>query len=250
MPSLSRFRAALNYLGAADTITRWRVEAARCPLCGPSRFLILGPSAFLARCLKCKANATNLSIIKVIQQNPGGIAINAAYEMSTYGATYDFLKRNSSTFESSEYFPGQPLGESIAGVRNEDAQQLTFRDEAFDIITSNQVFEHVPDDLKCFKECRRTLRPGGSLMFTVPLYDTLRTEQVAELHEGKIRWLLEPEFHASRMTGGNSVPVFWRFSVNDIAERVYAAGFRTAAQVKVVICSRQHEPQIVLQAVK
>jgi SAM-dependent methyltransferase len=33
------------------------------------------------------------------------------------------------------------------------------------------VFEHVPDDARGFSELRRVLRPGGKMLFTVPLFD-------------------------------------------------------------------------------
>jgi SAM-dependent methyltransferase len=170
--------------------------------------------------------------------------------MSTYGSTYSFLKRHCSRFHCSEFIPGHKSGEWIDGILNEDCQHLSFADDSLDIITSNHVFEHVPDDLAAYRECWRTLRPGGSLSFTVPLSDAGCTVQVATLKDGAIKWLSTPEFHSSRATGPNSVPVFWRFSVNDISERVAFSGFRQVSLVKVSILPQQAVPQIVIHAVK
>ena len=170
--------------------------------------------------------------------------------MSTYGSTHSFLKKNCSVFHCSEFIPGHKSGEWIDGIRNEDVQQLSFADDSLDIITSNQVFEHVPDDLAAYRECWRTLRPGGTLSFTVPLHDAGRSERIATFKDGAIHWLSTPEFHGSRATGPNSVPVFWRFSAHDISERVALAGFRQVSLVKVTIVPRQVVPQIVIHAKK
>jgi SAM-dependent methyltransferase len=54
-----------------------------------------------------------------------------------------------------------------------DAAALPFRDEQFDIITALDVVEHLDDDLDALRELRRTLRPGGLLVISVPAYPTL-----------------------------------------------------------------------------
>ena len=49
-----------------------------------------------------------------------------------------------------------------------DGQTLPFEDTSFDAITSNQVFEHVPDLDLALKEISRVIKPEGSLYFTFP----------------------------------------------------------------------------------
>ena len=53
----------------------------------------------------------------------------------------------------------------------QDVQHLTFDDAEFDICTSTEVFEHVPDDIKGFKEIYRVLKDDGVFIFTVPIHD-------------------------------------------------------------------------------
>src|SRR5437868_2953851 len=54
-----------------------------------------------------------------------------------------------------------------------DAAELPFRDRQFDIITALDVIEHLDDDLTALVELRRTLRPGGLLIISVPAYPAL-----------------------------------------------------------------------------
>jgi SAM-dependent methyltransferase len=250
MSAFARLHGALSYIAGCDPVYRWRITAGRCPVCGPTHYAVLKPDPFTTRCLTCKANVTNLSIVYTIETTLGSVRDKAAYEMSSYGSTWKYLKNNCAEFHFSEYFPGHKSGEWINGIRNEDATCLSFKEESFDIITSNQVFEHIYEDVKAYKECWRTLKHGGLLIFTVPMHDTPCTEQVAALKNEKIEWLSTPEFHSSRTTGPNSVPVFWRFSARDITERVSAAGFSRVSIVNAVLVPEQIKPQIVVYAFK
>src|SRR5437868_9398773 len=54
-----------------------------------------------------------------------------------------------------------------------DAAELPFRDRQFDIITALDVVEHLDDDLAALTELRRTLKPGGLLIMSVPAYPAL-----------------------------------------------------------------------------
>jgi SAM-dependent methyltransferase len=247
---IDRIRSVLAYVHDAGSLRHWRFASGECPLCGPSHFVVLRPDPFFTRCVKCKATAVTLSVTKAIQQNVTALQTKIAYEMSTYGSTHSFLKNNCAAFFCSEFFPGRKSGEYVDGILNQDAQALSFADESFHLVTSNQVFEHVPDDLAAYKECYRTLKPAGSLIFAVPLHPTASTEQVGVLRDGSIHWLGTPEFHGSRTTGPNSVPVFWRFSVNDMRNRVSRAGFSTVSLVSVTLVPSQVVPQIIIHAVK
>jgi len=49
-----------------------------------------------------------------------------------------------------------------------DISNLPFKDNSFNLITSNMVLEHVEDPLSLFNELRRILKPGGKFVFHTP----------------------------------------------------------------------------------
>lgn len=55
-----------------------------------------------------------------------------------------------------------------------DARSLEFADGAFATVFANCVIEHIPDLPRVLAECRRVLRPGGTLIATVPLVEMNR----------------------------------------------------------------------------
>jgi SAM-dependent methyltransferase len=248
-----RIASLATYLkNYADSPFRWRIGRGLCPVCGPAFFIALHPSGFMTRCLSCRSNITNLALIPVIQRHFGSAGTSkSAYELSTYGGTLNWLTRNFGQVTTSEYIPGSPFGQMVNGILNQDVQQLTFADETFDLVTSSQVFEHVPDDLLGFRECLRVLRPGGAMIMSVPFRYIPHTEQRAFLNaDGSIQFIGEPEYHDSRLGGPRSAPVFWHHSVHDVVERVRSAGFSRAELAEVMVAKVQGTPELVIYACK
>jgi SAM-dependent methyltransferase len=248
-----RVASAIRYLSAySGSPVHWRVSSGDCPLCGGTVFISLHASPFMTRCVRCTANVTNLSLAPVIAKHFGGhYAGRTAYELSTFGSTLKWLQRHFASVTVSEYFPDKPFGSVVDGIVNQDVQRLTFPDESFDLVTSNQVMEHVPDDILGFSESLRVLKPGGALVFSVPLRDIPKTERKAYVDAaGCVQIIGEPEYHDSRLGGPGSALCFWHHSVHDIAERVQQVGFSEARLVKVTLCKAQRTPELVVYAVK
>ena len=68
------------------------------------------------------------------------------------------------------------------------------------------------------------LRPGGLLVFTVPLMDTGPTLERAEIRYKRIVHLVTPEYHGDRLRGRRGVLAFRTYGP-DIMDRLRAAGF-------------------------
>ena len=75
-----------------------------------------------------------------------------------------------------EYVPGDKMVDGYSnqqGIENIDLTNLQFDDYTFDLIVSNHVLEHIPDDRKAMSEIFRVLKNGGSAVITVPINENL-----------------------------------------------------------------------------
>lgn len=118
------------------------------------------------------------------------------HEFSVTGPIVEVL-RDCRLFTCSEFVDGvEPGHTGPDDIMCQDLQRLTFRSGEFDLLISQDVFEHVPDAARGFTEVFRVLKPGGRHVFTVP-YSHNRAETLvrAELTETGIRHILPPQYH-------------------------------------------------------
>ena len=121
----------------------------------------------------------------------------------------------------------QVPGSMRNSVRCEDVQQLTYADASFDLVTHTEVLEHVADDQRAFSELHRVLRPGGIMVFTVPVSTAAATVERASIRDGRLVTLLEPAYHNDPLRADVGILVFRDYG-RDIVERLLAAGFARA----------------------
>ena len=131
-------------------------------------------------------------------------------------------------FLGSEFTFDQVRKEWMYPIPLEDLQNLSLPDGAFDIVSTNEVLEHVPSIDSALEEIARVLRPGGWHIGTVPFYYFYENgERRAILDgDGNIVHLLEPQYHGDPMNEGG-VLVF-EIPAWDIIERAHRAGFKDA----------------------
>lgn len=218
--SMGRLRHGLARL-------RWRefaVAVGTCPFCGPTLFIRLDAEETAVRCLRCSASAVHIAIGHALHEEIPDVGACDACELSTRGALARYLRAEARSVALSEYVDGAPSGSVHGDVRCEDVQALSYADARFDLVTHTEVLEHVADDARALAELLRVLRPGGRMLFSVPLHEGRATLERARLRDGTIEHLLEPSWHGDPFRAGARVLAFRDYG-HDIALRLAAAGF-------------------------
>lgn len=218
----------LALIKAGLSMLHWRelrATVAYCPICEARRpFIKLRNDEMAARCTACRASAVSLSIVSVLRKLAPDLRAIDAYELSSRGPLYQYLRRRARTLTASEYFQDVAPGQFRDGIQCQDVQRLTYADASFDLCTSTEVFEHVPEDAKAFCEIFRVLRAGGLLVFTVPLHGKEQTlERAALTPSGEVRHLLPPEYHGDPRSSGRILA--FRTYGSDIVQRLRNSGF-------------------------
>jgi SAM-dependent methyltransferase len=190
-------------------------------------FIKINLTEWAIRCTGCGANVVITGIIAVVKTVVTDWASKSFYELSAQGPMVEFLHRNVRHVTTSEYFDDVSPGELRGGVRCQDVQKLTYSDGAFDVCTSSEVFEHVPDDRRGFTEIYRVLRAGGSMIFSVPIGDFATTRERASLIDGAVIHHLPPEYHDDQIRGSGRVLCYRNYG-SDIVDRLMDAGFDQA----------------------
>ena len=114
-----------------------------------------------------------------------------------------------------------------AGYRSENLENQTFPDKAFDLVVTQDVFEHIFDAPVAFMEIARTLRPGGAHIFTTPLVNKDKpSERWASLSDAGIIYHHPPEYHGNPMSAEGSL-VTWHWGEDIVTHIKNASGLDT-----------------------
>lgn len=109
------------------------------------------------------------------------------------------MRRECPGYIGTQFWRDVPPGTMHDGFRCENLERLTFADESIDLHCHLDVLEHVNDPGACFAEMTRTLRPGGMMIFTTPVYEQkAQTERRAHYTpDGEVQHFHEPEYHGN-----------------------------------------------------
>jgi SAM-dependent methyltransferase len=118
-------------------------------------------------------------------------------------------------YTSSFYFEDVPLGTYQAGQRCENLEKLTFPDDTFDVLITQDVLEHVFRPDLAVREISRVLKPGGIHLFTAPKHkDILKSYPRARQTEtGEIEHIMPPNYHGNPIGDGRSL-VTWDYGAD------------------------------------
>jgi SAM-dependent methyltransferase len=106
-------------------------------------------------------------------------------------------------------------GRLFASYPEVDIHDLPFGENSFDLVVHSDTLEHVTNPTHALSECRRVLRPGGTLAFTTPVVVGRMTRS---------RTGLTPSFHGAPEVRQTDFLVHTEFGA-DVWSFVIAAGF-------------------------
>ncbi len=182
-------------------------------------------------------NPRQRAVLDLLTTLPAAVDADNVTIYATEGVT-NFAKRLRARFRrfmGSEYAPTVAEQKRIRPVEHQDLAKLSYQDDAFDIVISNEVFEHLPDLPASLRELVRVTRPGGTLIATFPFLPFAATSIVkARLRpDGSIDYLMEREIHGNPMDPSGGSLVF-QVPAWDIVDMARAAGF---GQAEIVLIS-------------
>lgn len=174
-----------------------------------ARFTEVGPwlrDQYL--CSRCGSIPRQRALIRVLTEHFPKWRELKIHESSPCGPSSAKLKRQCANYVASQYFPHVPRGHFEVDQRSEDLEALTYPDGCFDLVITQDVFEHVLRPGRAFAEISRTLKPDGAHVYTVPYYRGNRTVVRAVPDEnGGIRNLLEPDYHGNPIDPNGSLVI-------------------------------------------
>jgi SAM-dependent methyltransferase len=130
------------------------------------------------------------------------------------------LKRQCPGYTTSHYDPAVPLGtiHPNHGYRCENLEKLTFPEASFDLVLTQDVFEHIFHPDRVIGEIERVLKPGGAYLMTVPIVMKSRTSRRRARIDsnGNITHLKKPEYHHNPIDQrGSLVTIDWGYDILD-----------------------------------
>jgi SAM-dependent methyltransferase len=154
--------------------------------------------------------------------NHSGLKI---YNLDTDDAFQKIFQNNSGYF-CSEYSNANKSGKDIGARKStQNVENLTFENEMFDVVISEDMFEHVHDYKIGFQEIFRVLKPGGYHIFTIPfMFDRPTLIRVNTDGPSDIE-ILPPEYHGEK--NGRKILAYRTFGL-DLLDFLKNVGFQTA----------------------
>jgi len=159
-------------------------------------------------CPSCGSISRNRHVAKVILEtfaprcsslveSAGVMQALDIYEVSCQGPLHDTLECLPH-YRCSEYREWDAAAPVEEVVRHEDLRRLTFADNCFDLVVSEDVLEHVDGYESAFREIRRVLKPGGYHVFTVPYFGPFFSTRIRATSSGGTKvYILPPVYHDS-----------------------------------------------------
>lgn len=192
-----------------QAVRRAQFNIGFCPICATT-VAFVRKSDWLRdnyRCLSCNSIPRQRALITILDRAFPSWRGLRIHESSPGGPSSDKLTRECKDYSASQFFPSVALGTSHNGVRCENLERLTFEDATFDLLITQDVFEHVMNPGPAFAEVARVLKPGGAHVFTVPYFFWKETLVRAVASPDGIKYLQPPDYHGNPIDDKGSLVV-------------------------------------------
>jgi SAM-dependent methyltransferase len=209
----------------------------RCNICNKPTIFLCTDREWLRNnlyCVFCQSRARKRHVAQVIidllgvscvKKIPKGITIyNADIEDSFYKVLH-----GRDNYICSAFFPYTEPGTEIRkNVYCQDMERLSFADNSFDFVITEDVFEHVRDYKKGFAEVQRVLGPGGYHVFTVPYHFDREAFIRVDTSGPEDVHLFPPQYHGDKIRG--KILAYRSYGI-DIYDMLAEIGFETKIYV-------------------
>jgi hypothetical protein len=186
-----------------------RANRGYCPIC-ERKTIFVKEGEWLRehyRCVRCGSIPRWRALVQILHTNFPTWRDLRILESSPGGASSEKLRKECYQYIGAHYFKDVVPGKYKDGWRCENLEELTFHNETFDLVVTQDVFEHILNPAKAFAEVGRVLKPGGAHVFTVPFYPGRRTEVRAADGLCGIRYLKEKIYHGNPIDPEGSLVV-------------------------------------------
>jgi SAM-dependent methyltransferase len=191
-----------------------------CPICEkPVAFHVEG--AWLRdqfTCEGCKSvprERALMQVLKTLYPNWRSLRIHES-SPAQRGASVR-LASDCAGYVASQFDTSVPFGQKHPqwAYRSEDLEHQTFADASFDLVVTQDVFEHIFRPDLAIKEIARTLKPGGAHIMTTPLVNKEKPSfRRASLVRGDVVHHADPIYHGNPIDKtGSLVTVDWGFDI-------------------------------------
>lgn len=159
------------------------------------------------RCVHCRSIPRFRHILHVLSVLFPDYRKLSIHESSASGPVYEKLRLECSGYVASQFWPDVRPGAIREGFRCENLESMSFPDQSFDIVVTQDVMEHVLNPDLAFREISRTLKPGGAHIFTVPWYPSRKTFVRASPSDSGCVYHAPKEFHGNPIDPEGSLVV-------------------------------------------
>ena len=227
----------LKYLRRRLAARRFASLSGRCPICDreTSFYAIDSNPRDGLVCVNCGSVPRHRAVALALHELSVRLSQLSVHESSPSLCTHIFFRTRCGDYVGSYFFQNALNGARVGDFLCVDLLDQPFGEGRFDLVVTQDVFEHVRDPLSAFTEIRRTLRAGGVHVFTVPRCVHAPTKWRVRWVDGNAEMLEPEEFHRDPISRrGSLVVTDWGV---DLEALLYQLGQRCR---RMVIRSLDH----------